>query len=227
MTSSDTSSRRALLTSRRPRRRCGCRCTAFLALLVLYFVGMDQGATSVFGDDMTSTSSCTTPGTARLPLPLSARKAKMEKQIIGRGLLAGAVAGVLAFVFARIFVEPVIGRAIEFEDGVGAAHEAMRAAAATAATKTTRIVHPRCSGQHRHGIRGAGVQRRDGRVVRGRVLRGLRPGRRRLGARTLSVLLAGGMLLALYARSGAEVPAEPAGDRASTRRSASARCCTC
>lgn len=26
--------------------------TAFFALLVLYFVGMDQGATSVFGDDM-------------------------------------------------------------------------------------------------------------------------------------------------------------------------------
>ncbi len=26
--------------------------TAFLALLVLYFVGMDQGATSVFGDNM-------------------------------------------------------------------------------------------------------------------------------------------------------------------------------
>lgn len=27
--------------------------TAFLALLVLYFVGMDQGATSVFGPDNT------------------------------------------------------------------------------------------------------------------------------------------------------------------------------
>ncbi len=26
--------------------------TAFVALLVLYFVGMDQGATSVFGDNM-------------------------------------------------------------------------------------------------------------------------------------------------------------------------------
>ncbi|MDT5065780.1 MAG: hypothetical protein QOK02_1935 [Mycobacterium sp.] len=26
--------------------------TAFLALLVLYFVGVDQGATSVFGDNM-------------------------------------------------------------------------------------------------------------------------------------------------------------------------------
>jgi hypothetical protein len=26
--------------------------TTFLALVVLYFVGLDQGATSVFGDDM-------------------------------------------------------------------------------------------------------------------------------------------------------------------------------
>ena len=49
----------------------------------------------------------------------------MEKQIIGRGILAGALAGVFAFVFAKIFVEPVIERAIDFEDGVGAAHEAM------------------------------------------------------------------------------------------------------
>jgi hypothetical protein len=53
----------------------------------------------------------------------------MEKQIIGRGLLAGAVAGVLAFVFAKIFLEPVVGRAIDFEDGTSAAHEAMETAA--------------------------------------------------------------------------------------------------
>ncbi|MDT5137165.1 MAG: hypothetical protein QOD58_1427 [Mycobacterium sp.] len=41
----------------------------------------------------------------------------MEKRLIARGLLAGAVGAVLAFVFARLFAEPVIGRAIEFEDG--------------------------------------------------------------------------------------------------------------
>ena len=49
----------------------------------------------------------------------------MEKQIIGRGLLAGALAGLLAFVFARIFCEPVIERAIGYEDGVGEAHHGM------------------------------------------------------------------------------------------------------
>lgn len=41
----------------------------------------------------------------------------MEKRLIARGLLAGAVAAVLAFVFARLCAEPVIGRAIAFEDG--------------------------------------------------------------------------------------------------------------
>ncbi|ORA09002.1 CbtA family protein [Mycobacterium arosiense] len=41
----------------------------------------------------------------------------MEKRLIAGGLLAGAVGAVLAFVFARLCVEPVIGRAIAFEDG--------------------------------------------------------------------------------------------------------------
>lgn len=41
----------------------------------------------------------------------------MEKRLIGGGLLAGAVGAVLAFVFARVCAEPVIGRAIAFEDG--------------------------------------------------------------------------------------------------------------
>jgi predicted cobalt transporter CbtA len=40
----------------------------------------------------------------------------MEKRIIARGLVVGAIGGVLAFLFARTFVEPVIDRAIAFED---------------------------------------------------------------------------------------------------------------
>jgi len=51
----------------------------------------------------------------------------MEKQIVWRGLLAGAVAGLLAFAFARIFLEPVIGRAIGYEDGRGDAEAALSA----------------------------------------------------------------------------------------------------
>ena len=38
----------------------------------------------------------------------------MEKQIIGRGMLAGVAGAVSAFVFARIFLEPVIERAIAY-----------------------------------------------------------------------------------------------------------------
>jgi hypothetical protein len=41
----------------------------------------------------------------------------VEKRLIARGLLAGAVGAVLAFVFARLCAEPVIARAIAFEDG--------------------------------------------------------------------------------------------------------------
>ena len=49
----------------------------------------------------------------------------MESKIIGRGLLAGSLAGVLAFLFARIFVEPVIGRAVDYEAGRSEAHAAV------------------------------------------------------------------------------------------------------
>ena len=41
----------------------------------------------------------------------------MEKRLIARGILAGAVGAVFAFAFARLFAEPVIARAIEYEDG--------------------------------------------------------------------------------------------------------------
>ncbi|MEV8514780.1 CbtA family protein [Dactylosporangium sp. NPDC051484] len=51
----------------------------------------------------------------------------MEKRLILRGLLAGAVGGVLAFVFARILAEPLIQQAIDYEDGrshaLGEGHE--------------------------------------------------------------------------------------------------------
>jgi hypothetical protein len=52
----------------------------------------------------------------------------MEKSIIWRGILAGALAGVLAFIWSKIFIEPIVGRSIDFEDGTAAAHEAMETA---------------------------------------------------------------------------------------------------
>jgi hypothetical protein len=41
----------------------------------------------------------------------------MEIRVILRGALSGAVAGILGFVFARIFAEPVIDKAVAYESG--------------------------------------------------------------------------------------------------------------
>jgi predicted cobalt transporter CbtA len=136
----------------------------------------------------------------------------MEKHIIGRGLLAGALAGVLAFVFARIFVEPQIELAIGYEDGIGAAHEAMEKAAATGAA-------------HSHGDAGGGFTR----AIQTNIGMGLgvllfsvaigalfavvfavaygRVGD--ISARLLSLYVAGGMLLSLYVVPALKYPASP------------------
>ncbi|QKT06750.1 CbtA family protein [Gordonia sp. X0973] len=52
----------------------------------------------------------------------------MERRIIGAGLFAGLIAGIVSYVFARIFIEPQVGKAIAYEEGHGAAEEAMNAA---------------------------------------------------------------------------------------------------
>ncbi|HQV20669.1 MAG TPA: CbtA family protein [Gordonia sp. (in: high G+C Gram-positive bacteria)] len=49
----------------------------------------------------------------------------MEKKFIGAGLLSGLVAGIVAYIFARIFIEPQVAKAIDYEDGRGAAEEAL------------------------------------------------------------------------------------------------------
>ncbi|HUH69251.1 MAG TPA: CbtA family protein [Mycobacterium sp.] len=41
----------------------------------------------------------------------------METRVIGRGALAGLIAGVLGVVFARIWAEPVIAKSIDYESG--------------------------------------------------------------------------------------------------------------
>jgi hypothetical protein len=57
----------------------------------------------------------------------------VEKPIILRGAIAGAGGGVLAFVFARIFAEPQIQKAIDYESGRDEAQEALNRAAGVAA----------------------------------------------------------------------------------------------
>ena len=49
----------------------------------------------------------------------------MERNFIVRGLLVGAVGGVLALIFARIFAEPQIQAAIDYESGRDAAQAAL------------------------------------------------------------------------------------------------------
>lgn len=56
------------------------------------------------------------PATRAAERGLSERQSGVEKRIIARGVLAGAIGGVVAYLFARAFVEPSIGRAIAFED---------------------------------------------------------------------------------------------------------------
>jgi hypothetical protein len=49
----------------------------------------------------------------------------MEKKLIARGLLAGGIGGLLAFIFARILAEPVIQKAIDYESGRDEAQHAI------------------------------------------------------------------------------------------------------
>jgi hypothetical protein len=53
----------------------------------------------------------------------------MEKQIIWRGIVAGAIGGVFAFIFARIFAEPQIQKAIDYESARDTAQDALTKAA--------------------------------------------------------------------------------------------------
>ncbi len=53
----------------------------------------------------------------------------MEIRVIGRGALAGLIAGLLGFVFARIFAEPIIDKAIDYESGRGEVLDALNLAA--------------------------------------------------------------------------------------------------
>jgi hypothetical protein len=49
----------------------------------------------------------------------------MEKKLVLRGIGSGALAGLLAFLFSRVFTEPVIARSIDYEDALGAAQDAI------------------------------------------------------------------------------------------------------
>jgi len=132
----------------------------------------------------------------------------MEKRIIWRGLLAGAAGGLLAFLFARVFAEPQVQSAIDYEDGRDHAQEALNSAAGIA--------------PHEHGeVFSRAVQANAGIGV-GMILFGVAMGllfavayaiclgrTGRLRPRTLSLLVAGGGFLGIYLVPFVKYPANP------------------
>jgi predicted cobalt transporter CbtA len=127
----------------------------------------------------------------------------VEKRLIARGLLAGAIGAVLAFLFARVCAEPAIGRAIAFEDGRADAENA--------------------HGVHEHGAElfTRGVQANAG-LGFGVLIFGVAMGAlfavafcvavaraRGIGARQLSLLLAAGAFVAVYLVPFVKYPPNP------------------
>jgi predicted cobalt transporter CbtA len=127
----------------------------------------------------------------------------MEKGLIARGLLAGLAGAVLAFAFARLFAEPIIGRAIAYEDGRTEAEQA--------------------SGVHEHGVElfSRGVQANVG-LGFGVLLFGVAMGALfavlfcvlygrmgNVGPQQLSVLLAAGAFGAVYLVPFVKYPPNP------------------
>lgn len=127
----------------------------------------------------------------------------MEKRLIARGLVAGAVGAVLAFLFARLCAEPVIGRAIAFEEGRSDVLDA--------------------HGVHEHGAElfTRGVQANAG-LGFGVLIFGIAMGAlfsvsfcvvsaraRRVGPRLLSALLAAGAFAAVYLVPFVKYPPNP------------------
>ena len=121
----------------------------------------------------------------------------MEKRIIARGLLAGAIASVAAFVFARTFVEPVIAEAIAFEEAHAGGHD-------HGVELFTRGIQANIGmgfGVLAFGVAMGALFAVAYCVVYGRV--------GSVSPRLLSVLLAGAMLLSLYVVPFLKYPASP------------------
>lgn len=133
----------------------------------------------------------------------------MEKKLILRGILAGAVGGVLAFVFARIFAEPHIQAAIDYESGRAEAQETLDRLAGLALPA------------HGHDIVSRAIQANLGIGV-GMIALGIALGALfavayavclgRVGGvrpRQLALLVAGGAFLAVYLVPFLKYPANP------------------
>lgn len=134
----------------------------------------------------------------------------MEKKFVLRGLASGALAGLLSFVFARVFAEPVIARSIDYETARGAAQEALDKAAGVPVLPEGGELFSRTI-QEDVGIAVA-------LVVFGMALGGLlavvfalvqRGSGRGIRPRTLSLLLAGAGFVSVYLVPFLKYPANP------------------
>jgi pimeloyl-ACP methyl ester carboxylesterase len=129
----------------------------------------------------------------------------MEKSIIWRGLLAGAAGGLLAFLFGRLFAEPGIQQAVDYEEGREATQNALDGV----------------TGAHEHEVFSRALQGNVGigvaLILFGVAMGGLfavayalllgRVGR--LRPRTLALLVAGGGFLGTYFVPFLKYPANP------------------
>jgi hypothetical protein len=121
----------------------------------------------------------------------------VEKRIIARGLLSGAIASVAAFVFARTFVEPVIDQAVAYEEAQQTGH-------GHGVELFTRGVQANIGmgfGVLAFGVAMGALFAVAYCVAYGRV--------GNLSPRLLSALLAGGMFLSLYVIPFLKYPASP------------------
>jgi hypothetical protein len=133
----------------------------------------------------------------------------MEKAIILRGALWGGIGGLLAFVFARVFAEPIIQRAIDYEGGRDEAQHALDHAAGL----PDEMEHPEVFTRSIQENIGIGV----GMIAFGIAMGALFAvaycviyGRfSSLPPATLAVLLSGGMFFALYLVPFLKYPANP------------------
>ena len=131
------------------------------------------------------------------------------RSFLARGAVAGAVGGLLAFVFARIFAEPLIQRAVDYESGRDKAQAALDRAAGLSTDEADHEIFSRTL----QGNLGLGL----GVVVFGIAMGALvavvyvvllgRVGG--LGPRSLALLVAGGGFLGVYLVPFLKYPANP------------------
>lgn len=148
----------------------------------------------------------------------------MEKRIIGRGVLLGALGGLLAFIFARILVEPIINRAIDYESGRDDAQMALDKAAGKPMADMASELFTRSQQEN------AGFS--FGMIVFGAAMGALfavvyylalrQAGK--ITPRNLALLVAGGMFLVSYAAPFLKYPANPRPSATTTPPSRAPRC---